>query len=192
MQNFCDHYGTPSGLSDRTKDRALQSGLEINAPTIAIDRQRKDHGQEEWWLPEGRKRKRLEMHQYKGLSTLCGAYSHSGRWTSFPKPRILVCISAPSSRLPSVEGVGGGRFYSQHRQYSRIARALSARPGGATEVYVSYGMTQKLFEACSSQADYRIPQAAQKGAEVPKTAWGEDLGVGGGWWCEGSYITCNV
>jgi cytochrome b pre-mRNA-processing protein 3 len=43
-------------------------------------------------------------------------------------------------------------------------------------------MTQKLFEACSAQADYRIPQAAQKGSEVPKTTNGEDLGVGEGWW----------
>jgi cytochrome b pre-mRNA-processing protein 3 len=46
-------------------------------------------------------------------------------------------------------------------------------------------MTQKLFEACSSQADYKIPQASQKGTEVPKTEAGEDLGVGEGWWYKG-------
>lgn len=49
-------------------------------------------------------------------------------------------------------------------------------------------MTQKLFEACSSQADYKIPQATQKGAEVPKTEAGEDLGVGEGWWYKGETI----
>ena len=49
-------------------------------------------------------------------------------------------------------------------------------------------MTQKLFEACSSQADYKIPQASQKGAEVPKTEAGEDLGVGEGWWYKGKRI----
>jgi cytochrome b pre-mRNA-processing protein 3 len=43
-------------------------------------------------------------------------------------------------------------------------------------------MTQKLFEACSSQADYRIPQAAQKGVAVPTTESGEHLGVGDSWW----------
>ncbi|BAE65365.1 unnamed protein product [Aspergillus oryzae] len=58
------------------------------------------------------------------------------------------------------------------------------RPGTTAETYVAYGMTQKLFEACSSQADYSIPQATQKGAQVPKTEAGEDLGVGEGWWYE--------
>ena len=48
-------------------------------------------------------------------------------------------------------------------------------------------MTQKLFEACSSQADYRIPQLSQKGVQVPKTEAGEDLGVGEGWWYEGLF-----
>lgn len=49
-------------------------------------------------------------------------------------------------------------------------------------------MTQKLFEACSSQADYKIPQASQKGVEVPKTEAGEDLGVGESWWYTGESI----
>uniref|UniRef100_A0A093XQN1 TIP41-like protein n=1 Tax=Talaromyces marneffei PM1 TaxID=1077442 RepID=A0A093XQN1_TALMA len=60
--------------------------------------------------------------------------------------------------------------------------SLASRQGGAAETYVSYGFTQKLYEACSSQADYEIPQLAQKGVEVPKTADGEELGVGEGWW----------
>ncbi|BCS17991.1 uncharacterized protein APUU_10819A [Aspergillus puulaauensis] len=65
---------------------------------------------------------------------------------------------------------------------SRLARAIAPRPGGATETYIAYGMTQKLFEACSSQGDYRIPQLQEKNAQVPKTEAGEDLGVGEGWW----------
>ena len=68
------------------------------------------------------------------------------------------------------------------------------RSGSTAETYVAYGMTQKLFEACSSQADYRIPQLSQKGAQVPKTEAGEDFGVGEGWWYEGlffkSWIPC--
>ncbi|KAL2221448.1 hypothetical protein M432DRAFT_172731 [Thermoascus aurantiacus ATCC 26904] len=70
------------------------------------------------------------------------------------------------------------------RAYSRLAKSVLPRPGTTAETYVAYGFTQKLFEACSAQADYRIPQASQKGAQVPKTPAGEDLGVGEGWWYE--------
>ncbi|KAL2824678.1 ubiquinol-cytochrome C chaperone-domain-containing protein [Aspergillus cavernicola] len=69
-----------------------------------------------------------------------------------------------------------------YRSASRLARALAPRPGTVAETYVAYGMTQRLFEVCSSQADYRIPQLQEKGAQVPKTEAGEDLGVGEGWW----------
>lgn len=72
-----------------------------------------------------------------------------------------------------------------HRNSSRLAQAVMPRQGTAAETYVAYGMTQKLFEACSMQADYSIPQVSQRGAQVPKTAAGEDLGVGAGWWYEG-------
>ncbi|PWY93352.1 hypothetical protein BO94DRAFT_533094 [Aspergillus sclerotioniger CBS 115572] len=70
------------------------------------------------------------------------------------------------------------------RNSSQLARAIAPRPGTTAETYVAYGMTQKLFEACSNQADYKIPQLSQKGAQVPKTSAGEDLGVGEGWWYE--------
>ncbi|KAL4869966.1 hypothetical protein BDV12DRAFT_67758 [Aspergillus spectabilis] len=68
------------------------------------------------------------------------------------------------------------------RSASRLAQALAPRPGAAAETYIAYGMTQKLFESCSSQADYKIPQLQEKGAQVPKTETGEDLGVGESWW----------
>ncbi|KAI1976063.1 Serine carboxypeptidase 3 [Ophidiomyces ophidiicola] len=54
----------------------------------------------------------------------------------------------------------------------------------SAETYVAYGITKKLFDACSAQADYKIPQVSQKNTEIPKTASGEDLGVGQGWWYE--------
>ncbi|EAA58322.1 hypothetical protein AN5813.2 [Aspergillus nidulans FGSC A4] len=62
---------------------------------------------------------------------------------------------------------------------------MAQRPGGAAEQYIAYGMTQRLFEACSKQGDYTIPQLKEKGAQVPKTEAGEDLGVGEGWWYKG-------
>lgn len=79
------------------------------------------------------------------------------------------------------------RSYSQSK-VSGLAKSFSRRPGNAAENYVAYGMTQKLFEACSTQADYKIPQASQKGVEVPKTEAGEDLGVGESWWYKGEPI----
>lgn len=78
------------------------------------------------------------------------------------------------------------RSYSQGKA-SGLANKFRS-PGNAAETYVAYGMTQKLFEACSSQADYKIPQASQKGVEVPKTEAGEDLGVGEGWWYTGESL----
>ena len=70
-----------------------------------------------------------------------------------------------------------------------LAQSLRSRASRTTETYVAFGATMKLFEVCSAQADYNIPQASQKSAEVPKTANGEDLGVGKGWWYEGSFCT---
>ena len=69
---------------------------------------------------------------------------------------------------------------------NQLTRNVSTGPGAAAETYVAYGMTQKLFEACSSQADYQVPQSSQKGADVPTTESGEHLGVSDSWWYRGS------
>lgn len=103
-----------------------------------------------------------------------------------------------SSQLPSTTiyngdqqlaralGCSPGFRPQSYRSASRLARAIMPRPGTAAETYVAYGMTQKLFEACSRQAEYSIPQLSQKGVPVPKTEAGEDIGVGEGWWYQGS------
>ena len=134
------------------------------------------------------------MQRCKSMSTLCCTYARNPP-TSFSNIRTLVsALPSPRGSLASSHGSTSSFdrivptvTYSQSRQASRIAKALSASPGGTAETYVAYGVTQKLFEACSSQADYRIPQVSQKNAEVPKTVSGEDVGVGEGWWYEGSY-----
>ncbi|KAJ9226842.1 hypothetical protein DTO027B5_2058 [Paecilomyces variotii] len=74
------------------------------------------------------------------------------------------------------------RTFHQSPPQHGLAKSLLPRAGTTVETYVAYGLTQKLFEVCSAQADYKIPQVSQKGVEVPKTAQGEDLGVGEGWW----------
>jgi cytochrome b pre-mRNA-processing protein 3 len=111
---------------------------------------------------------------------------------SIPSTTPLVSASCPSMRSTrsSLRPSFAIRSYSQGK-VADLAKNFSRRPGTAAETYVAYGMTQKLFEACSSQADYKIPQASQKGAEVPKTAAGEDLGVGEGWWYRGELNICR-
>ena len=65
-----------------------------------------------------------------------------------------------------------------------IAKELRKRATNTTETYVAYGVCEKLVKECARQADYTIPQARDKNAEVPKTKDDEDLGVGTGWWYE--------
>ncbi|KAJ0418131.1 ubiquinol-cytochrome C chaperone-domain-containing protein [Aspergillus carlsbadensis] len=80
----------------------------------------------------------------------------------------------PQTPAPiSSANAGGRRFASL---FSRTG------PGSIGETYVAYGMTQKLFEACNIQGDYKIPQLQEKGAEIPKTGDGEHIGVGESWW----------
>ncbi|KAJ5187193.1 hypothetical protein N7449_010187 [Penicillium cf. viridicatum] len=118
------------------------------------------------------------------LSTLwareiCGSQNLCLSRSASRNPVTLVSASCAFTEQP-LKSITT-RSYSQSK-VSDLAKDFSRRPGNAAETYVAYGMTQKLFEACSSQADYKIPQASQKGAEVPKTEAGEDLGVGEGWW----------
>jgi hypothetical protein len=68
----------------------------------------------------------------------------------------------------------------------RIAKQLRKHAAAQTETYVAYGGTRELFRECAKHATYTVPQASQKDAEIPKTAEGEDIGVGGGWWHDGT------
>ncbi|KAE8348087.1 ubiquinol-cytochrome C chaperone-domain-containing protein [Aspergillus coremiiformis] len=101
---------------------------------------------------------------------------------SVSSPLAPVAKYYPGQRQPGTLLSSGP--YVHTRRASQLARAAMPRPGTTAETYVAYGMTQKLFEACSSQADYSIPQVSLKGAQTPKTEDGEDLGAGEGWWYE--------
>lgn len=102
-----------------------------------------------------------------------------------PNPKLVLQFKPSSNHADRLYRFP--KFPGQSRRASRLATSMLPRSGSTAETYVAYGMTQKLFEACSSQADYRIPQLSQKGAQVPKTEAGEDLGVGEGWWYEGRF-----
>lgn len=56
----------------------------------------------------------------------------------------------------------------------------------ATEPYVAYGATEDLFRECAKAGEYTIP-AVKNGEDPPRTAKGEDLGVGVGWWYDGEF-----
>jgi hypothetical protein len=61
----------------------------------------------------------------------------------------------------------------------------SKQTGGVIGTYTAYGATKELYKECARQADYKVPQAQDSDAEMPKTEDGEDLGVGEGWWHTG-------
>lgn len=67
----------------------------------------------------------------------------------------------------------------------KLAHEVRQRAPNITETYVAYGVTDKLYKECATQADYSVPQASEKDGEIPKTAAGVDLGVGEGWWYKG-------
>ncbi|KAJ5674879.1 uncharacterized protein N7477_004813 [Penicillium maclennaniae] len=115
---------------------------------------------------------RLSISTTSQKPTSCNAASKSALMASTPWSLSRDMLSR--SILPV-------RSYSQGSTVSRLARSAVA-PGASAETYIAYGMTQKLFEACSMQADYKIPQASQKGVAVPTTESGEHLGVGDSWW----------
>ena len=51
---------------------------------------------------------------------------------------------------------------------------------------MAYGACELLVKECARIADYSIPQAAKPEEEIPKSEKGEDVGIGKGWWYEGT------
>ncbi len=69
-----------------------------------------------------------------------------------------------------------------------MASEVRKRASGLTETYVAYGSTERLYKSCAAQADYTVPNAADRAVELPKTKDGVDRGVGSGWWYSGMSI----
>ncbi|KAL9031431.1 MAG: hypothetical protein Q9196_000534 [Gyalolechia fulgens] len=72
---------------------------------------------------------------------------------------------------------------------NKLAAEIRKRAPFIAETYIAYGICEKLVKECASQADYTIPQRHEKNGVIPKTADGEDLGVGTGWWYESLGMT---
>lgn len=93
-----------------------------------------------------------------------------------------------------ITGTRSGEIFSDKPAKSNLTMtqrmALEARRrfGSTTETYVAYGATEVLYKNCAKQADYSVPQASQEGIEIPKTKYGEDMGVGDSWWYKGQLL----
>lgn len=67
---------------------------------------------------------------------------------------------------------------------SGLAQKLREKAPLMTEPYIAYGATRDLIKECARPGEYKIPQALQKGAEIPTIENGVHLGEGEGWWYE--------
>lgn len=67
----------------------------------------------------------------------------------------------------------------------------SALPAKATMPYQIFGATQDIYKACSNPAMYKISEADRKAGTVPMTEDGEEIGVGGGIWHDGTLAHKN-
>lgn len=66
--------------------------------------------------------------------------------------------------------------------------ATTVLPRTATQPYAIFGATEAIFKACSAPAKYEISENLRKTEDVPMTEDGEEIGLGGGVWHQGSTI----
>lgn len=94
--------------------------------------------------------------------------------------------TSPTSRTtPSGTAVNDADASAMQKFAQRMRAQKQMR--AATEPYVAYGATEDLFRECAKAGEYTIP-AVSEGQEPAKTAKGEDLGVGTGWWYDGKFL----
>ena len=102
-----------------------------------------------------------------------------------PPPANPETTGDPKSVSPEEKQFGSPSYAAPGHS---IAKELRKRASSVTETYVAYGVCEILVKECARQAEYTIPQAHTKNAEIPKTKDGEDLGIGTGWWFESEQI----
>lgn len=91
---------------------------------------------------------------------------------------------APTGTLP----VAKRNDASSMQRFAQRIRA-QGQMRAATEPYVAYGATEDLFRECARAGEYTMP-SVKAGEDPPRTAKGEDLGLGVGWWYDGK-IRCH-
>ncbi|KAL8941836.1 MAG: hypothetical protein Q9211_001644 [Gyalolechia sp. 1 TL-2023] len=123
--------------------------------------------------------------------------------TGLLSPRRPISVSASFSAIEAVPQISPTPAPSSKTQppipqpddykslppTNKLAAEIRKRAPFIAETYIAYGICEKLVKECASQADYTIPQRHEKNGVIPKTADGEDLGVGTGWWYESLGMT---
>jgi cytochrome b pre-mRNA-processing protein 3 len=116
--------------------------------------------------------------------------SFTGTSRHHAEPEYDVTVMQPATSIPPVTPKRA-EGSSQAASTAKAVQELRKITGRATETYTAYGATEILYKQCARQADYSIPQAKDIDAEMPKTADGEDLGVGEGWWHTGMQLVAG-
>ena len=88
----------------------------------------------------------------------------------------------PTNKSTSTKSKHGTVEGSSTSTTESIAASVRKNLPGVAETYVAYSSSEKLVRECGRQAQYSIPQSKEKNAEIPKTKYGAQLGVGDGWW----------
>lgn len=109
-----------------------------------------------------------------------------------PVPRASVAEIATRSRrqfhqtAPNREDKP--KSASEPSTFSKVLTGIASTilPTKATQPYAIFGATESIYKACSAPAKYTISEELRKKEEVPLTEDGEEIGVGGGVWHDGS------
>ncbi|KAH7110560.1 ubiquinol-cytochrome C chaperone-domain-containing protein [Dendryphion nanum] len=78
---------------------------------------------------------------------------------------------------PIPTGAGGGIARG-------LAKKIMEKAPLMTETYVAYAAAQDMCKECIRPGHYEVPQAVEKGGEIPTDENGTHLGVASGWWYE--------
>ncbi|KAL1305649.1 hypothetical protein AAFC00_007243 [Neodothiora populina] len=113
---------------------------------------------------------------------------HQRSFSTTPKSAIRMTIEdireqSPTGTSPTARTRTASEDPNDISAMQKFAQRIRAQKTmrATTEPYVAYGATEDLFSKCAVAGDYTIP-AVKAGEEPPRTAKGEDLGVGTGWW----------
>lgn len=113
--------------------------------------------------------------------------------------RALLAPSRTPASARTVALISSHTFSSQSRRSyatepkatggvrSSIASKIRDRAPIFTETYVAYGACDELIKECARPGAYSIPQAAEKGGEIPTDENGTHIGVGSGWWYDSTF-----
>jgi hypothetical protein len=68
-----------------------------------------------------------------------------------------------------------------------VAVLSNLLPNKAIQPYQIFGATESIYKACAAPVAYKISPELRKKEEVPMTEDGEEIGIGGGVWHDGTY-----